>query len=124
MKNLTINRARIRRSQQGGWVMMEVILCLALFAVVLSVAQRQSTSHWQTIEYAQQQQKRADNQQKQTVMARLTGFSEWQSKEPDQDVAYPSCQICRGDQLAIWFQAALYSIAPTSDESDKGVSIP
>lgn len=112
-------RSSKAKFEQRGWVMMEVILCLALFAAVLHVVQRQSSAHWQTIEYAQQQQKRAHNQQKQALMAKLTGSSVWLNQEAESARSYPDCQTCRGDQLERWFQAALYPVASVSDEAGR-----
>ena len=56
-----MNRPRLMqtlpKSRSKGWIMLEVVLCLALFAVVLSVLQRQGTAQWQSLQRTEAQRK-------------------------------------------------------------------
>jgi len=65
--------------RQQGWVMIEVVLCLGLFAVVLHLAQRQNEAHWQSIQLVEERLKIQENQHKQAAMTALTGSLSWLS---------------------------------------------
>lgn len=89
-----------------GWIMLEVILCLALFALVLQVAQHQSETQWHTLQQAEIYRQNMENQQKQASMRQLMGAESWLSKTPNSPTqGYPDCQVCTGDQLKQWFYA-------------------
>ncbi|MGO2232423.1 hypothetical protein B6N13_04485 [Marinomonas sp. UCMA 3892] len=86
--------------------MLEVILCLALFAVVLHVVQRQSEVQWQSIQQAEEHRKLHENQQKQAAMAQLTGSLTWLDGQNSPHEEYPDCQKCTGNELKNWFHAS------------------
>lgn len=96
-------------SHQRGWIMLEVILCLALFAVVLHLAQRQNQVQWHAIQKMEAQRNRQENQQKQAAMVALTGSSSWLSDQEKK--AYPDCQTCSGSQLEGWFYGSLHRVS-------------
>lgn len=99
-------------SHQRGWIMLEVIICLALFAVVLHLAQRQNQVQWHAIQQIETQRNQQENQQKQAAMVVLTGSSSWLSDQGQK--AYPDCQTCAGSQLEDWFYGALHPVSNTS----------
>lgn len=108
-----------RDQSQRGWIMLEVIVCLALFAVVLKVVQHQSETQWHTIQQAETYRKNQENRQKQDAMKQLVGSVSWltdpHSATPSE---YPDCQLCTGDQLKQWFYAAQQK--ETSDHKGVG----
>ncbi|MCB5161343.1 hypothetical protein [Marinomonas algarum] len=111
-------------SHQGGWVMIEMMLCLVLFSVVLHLAQQQSKSHWQTIQLSHHQQRIAINKDKQSAMANLTHSSFWRSVNGTYAIekkAYPNCVVCRGDSLKQWFSASLYGVYDGVDDASDSV---
>ncbi|WP_212655351.1 hypothetical protein [Marinomonas sp. CT5] len=104
---------RVSGGKQKGWIMVEVILCLALFAIVLSVSQQQSETQWQSLQRADNERKQQENQQKQQAMLRLVGSVSWLTDPQDnKDIKapYPDCQTCRGNQLREWFYASQHSL--------------
>ncbi len=97
---------RFSKPRQKGWIMLEVILCLALFAVVLLAVQRQSAAQWQSVQLVDTQSKLDENQQKQAAMAQLVGSVAWLNKPKiSPDEGYPDCQKCTGSELRNWFHA-------------------
>lgn len=110
----------VKPSLQQGWVMIEIILCLALLSVVLYAAQRQSEYHWQSIQLAQQAQKQADNHRKQAIMKQLTGSAAWLDRDKADYPSYPNCQLCKESQLKAWFYASLYPVTEYPVADDKG----
>jgi type II secretory pathway pseudopilin PulG len=107
--------------RQRGWIMLEVILCLALFAVVLHVSQRQSEMQWQSLQQAQEQRKRHENEQKRVAMMQLVGPVAWINQQPDtSSQAYPDCQKCTGSQLEQWFYTAQDSFSSLWLQSEEG----
>ncbi|MBD5770079.1 hypothetical protein [Marinomonas colpomeniae] len=102
-----------------GWMMMEVIICLALLAVVLHLVQSQSEVQWQSIQLAEEQRKISENKTKQQAMVQLTGSISWRDNSNITfNSGYPDCQLCRGNQLERWFYASQH-INPDSDEGDE-----
>lgn len=94
------------KSRQRGWIMLEVMLCLALFAVVLRVSQQQTEGQWQSVQRAEEQRKRQDNALKQAAMAQLVGSVSWLEGSPESvKIDYPDCLQCTGSQLQNWFYA-------------------
>lgn len=111
VRNSRTSNLRSRQRQQG-WMMIEIILCLALFSVVLHLAQRQSEAQWQSVQLAEEQRKRFENQQKQTAMTQLVGDVSWvKDDNAELGLAYPNCQSCSGSQLQDWFHAALHEVS-------------
>jgi uncharacterized protein YlxW (UPF0749 family) len=105
------------RRNQKGWMMIEVLLCLALLAVVLHLAQGQSEVQWQSIQLAEEQRKLEENQQKQAAMVTLTDSVSWLSESNDQtNRTYPDCQQCTGNQLESWFYASQQSVSDVNQE--------
>lgn len=108
----------LSKRQQQGWITAEVILCLVLFSIVLHLAQRQSEVQWQSIQLAEEQRKRVENQQKQTAMRHLIGDVAWiKDDNVELNLAYPNCQSCGGSQLQDWFYASLHAFS--AEESDE-----
>jgi len=108
----------LSKSRQQGWMMIEVILCLALFSIVLHLAQRQSEAQWQSVQLAEEQRKRFENQQKQIAMTQLVGEVSWVKEgKTELDLDYPSCQSCNGSQLHGWFRASLHKVS--AEENDE-----
>ncbi|MGO2512750.1 type IV pilus modification PilV family protein [Marinomonas polaris] len=97
---------RLSKPRQKGWIMLEVILCLALFAVVLLVLQRQSSAQWQSVQQTEEHRKLHENQQKQAAMAQLTGSLIWLDAQSSPNEGYPDCQKCTGNELKNWFHAS------------------
>jgi len=96
----------LSKSRQQGWMMIEVILCLALFSIVLHLAQRQSEAQWQSVQLAEEQRKRFENQQKQIAMTQLVGEVSWVKEDKTElDLDYPSCQSCNGAWMVSRFFA-------------------
>lgn len=91
--------------------MLEVVLCLALFAVVLLVLQRQSAAQWQSLQQAEAQRQLDENQQKQVAMAQLTGSAAWLDAQNSPNDTYPDCQACSGNELKNWFHASQHSLS-------------
>lgn len=106
------------KRQQQGWMMIEVILCLVLFSVVLHLVQGQNEAQWQSVQLAEEQRKRFENQQKQTTMTQLVGGVSWVKDDSAAlSLAYPNCQSCSGSQLQDWFHASLHKVfAEEGDE--------
>ncbi|MBJ7539105.1 hypothetical protein [Marinomonas transparens] len=97
----------LTQKSQTGWIMVEMVLCLALLAVVLHLAQRQSANQWQSIQVAEQQRQYRESQYKQAQMKSLTGSDNGLNGDNTTNKAdYPSCQLCTGDDLIKWFNAA------------------
>jgi hypothetical protein len=95
--------------------MLEVILCLALFAVVLQVVQHQSAAQWQSVQQAEVQRKLDENQQKQAAMAQLVGSVSWLNKPKiSPDEGYPDCQKCTGSELRNWFHASQHFMSESA----------
>lgn len=90
--------------------MLEVVLCLALFSVVLLVLQRQSAAQWQSLQQAEAQRQLDENQQKQVAMAQLTGSAAWLDVQNSPNDAYPDCHTCSGNELKTWFHASQHSL--------------
>ncbi|WP_156924873.1 hypothetical protein [Marinomonas ushuaiensis] len=106
------------KSRQQGWMTIEVILCLALFSVVLHLAQRQSEAQWQSVQLAEEHRKRFENQQKQIAMTQLVGDVLWVKEDKTElELDYPSCQSCSSRQLQDWFRASLHTVS--TEESDE-----
>ena len=98
---------RLSKPRQKGWITLEVILCLTLFAVVLLAVQRQSAAQWQSVQQAEVQRKLDENQQKQAAMAQLVGSVAWlNSPTNSHKEEYPDCQKCKGSDLKNWFHAS------------------
>jgi hypothetical protein len=98
--------------------MLEVILCLALFAVVLQVVQHQSAVQWQSVQQAEAQRKFYENQQKKAAMAQLIGPIAWldtQTNSPNEE--YPDCQSCTGSELKNWFYASQHFLPESAKSS-------
>ena len=112
------SKKRSSKSRQQGWMMIEIILCLALFSVVLHLAQRQSEAQWQSVQLAEEQRKHVENQQKQTSMTQLVGDVSWvKDDNVELGITYPNCESCRGSQLQDWLHASLHKVfAEESDE--------
>jgi cell division protein FtsB len=91
--------------RQRGWILLEVILCLSLFAVVLHVVQRQTETQWHLFQQIEQDRQQGDYEQKRAAMTQLVGSAAWLN-HPQESIkqGYPDCQKCTGDQLAQWFQ--------------------
>ena len=87
------HRLSIRsKSRQSGWIMLEVMLCLALFAVVLRVSQQQIEGQWQSVQRAEERRKRYENTLKQAAMTQLVGSVSWLEKTPASvKIDYPDC---------------------------------
>ena len=121
MKTLHCSNLKSRQNQQG-WMMLEVLLCLALLAVVLHLAQGQSEAQWQSIQLAEEQRKLEENQQKQASMATLmnstlAGSISWLSDNNSQtNLAYPDCQQCTNSQLEQWFYASQHDLSDVDKE--------
>ena len=112
------------RQKQGGWIMLEVLFCLALFSLVLYAAQYQSSAQWQITQRANERLKYVENQQKQVTMVKLIGPVSWLDnihKTPSQ--TYPDCQQCSNNDLKLWLQASLHyvpqSVISTSKQGGK-----
>ncbi|MGO2354767.1 MAG: hypothetical protein ACTH58_08535 [Marinomonas foliarum] len=120
-----MNQSRITykthlRQKQRGWIMLEVILCLALFSVVLYVAQRQNAAQWQSTQQANEQLKHTENEQKQASMAQLTGSVNWLGNtQKPLNQTYPDCQRCSGSDLKRWFQASLHHLPESAVVTSK-----
>ncbi|RBP77920.1 hypothetical protein [Marinomonas rhizomae] len=122
-----MNRPRLMqtlpKSRSKGWIMLEVVLCLALFAVVLSVLQRQGTAQWQSLQRTEAQRKLDENQQKQAAMRLLIGPAAWLDTQSSTNEDYPDCRLCTGHELKNWFRASQYvlpeSTVLTLREEDK-----
>lgn len=104
------HRLSIRsKSRQSGWIMLEVMLCLALFAVVLRVSQQQIEGQWQSVQRAEERRKRYENTLKQAAMTQLVGSVSWLEETPASvKIDYPDCLQCTGSQLQHWFYATLH----------------
>lgn len=106
---------RLSRPRQKGWIMLEVILCLVLFAVVLLAVQRQSEAQWQSVQLADTQGKLEENQQKQAAMAQLVGSVVWlNTPKTSPDEGYPDCQKCTGSELKKWFYASQHFLSESA----------
>ena len=109
---------RLSMPKSRGWIMLEVILCLALFAVVLHLVQRQSEVQWQSVQQAEDQRKRYENQQKQAAMMQLVGRLAWlDTPKKSSDEVYPDCQKCTGNELKNWFYASQHFLPESSSLS-------
>lgn len=108
----------IKRRLQG-WMMMEVILCLALLAVVLQFVQGQSETQWQAIQLMEEKRKIDENTAKQEAMVQLAKSSSWLN---DSNVVlssgYPDCLLCRGSQLKHWFDTSQH-IVPSNNGGEE-----
>ncbi|BDX03372.1 hypothetical protein MACH16_21200 [Marinomonas pontica] len=97
------------KSRQSGWILLEVMLCLVLFAVVLRVSQQQTQGQWQSVQRAEERRKSYDNTLKQAAMAQLVGSVSWLEGSPEVvKIEYPDCLQCTGSQLQNWFYATQY----------------
>lgn len=106
---------RLSKPRQKGWIMLEVILCLALFAVVLLAVQRQSEAQWQSVQLADTQGKLEENQQKQAAMTQLVGSVAWlNTAKTSPDEGYPDCQKCTGNELKNWFYASQHALSESA----------
>ncbi|MEL0637072.1 hypothetical protein V6259_09890 [Marinomonas sp. TI.3.20] len=95
------------RASLHGWITIEIILALVLLSVVLHLVQQQSDRQWQTLQQREETSRLRDNLNKQEVMTLLTGSKAWlDSDKSHQQGDYPSCEICSGDDLTQWFNAA------------------
>ena len=116
---------RLSKPRQKGWIMLEVILCLALFAGVLHLVQRQSEVQWQSVQQAEVQRKLDENHQKQAAMVQLVGSVTWLDMPNNlSNEAYPDCQKCTGNELKNWFHASQHflpesSVLSLSEEGEK-----
>ncbi|NLQ18422.1 hypothetical protein HGG82_12435 [Marinomonas sp. M1K-6] len=98
--------------QQKGWIAIEVMLCLLLFAVVLHLAQRQTHAQWHSVQQLERQKKQQENTQKQQAMQQLIGNVAWLEEDESVKRAYPRCQQCTGDEFKNWFYAIQHNTAP------------
>ncbi len=106
---------RLSEPRQKGWIMLEVILCLALFAVVLLAVQRQSEAQWQSVQLADTQGKLQENQQKQAAMTQLVGSVAWlDTPKILHKEEYPDCQKCTGNELKNWFYASQHVLSESA----------
>tara|TARA_R110001583_G_scaffold71586_1_gene201498 strand:+ start:496 stop:858 length:363 start_codon:yes stop_codon:yes gene_type:complete len=109
----------LSKTSQQGWIMLEVVLCLALLSVVLHLAQRQNEAHWRSIQQLEEQRKSHENQQKQTAMKTLTGSAAWLNNQEDLfNQAYPNCQKCSENQLKRWFYASQHGVSNINVEGE------
>lgn len=106
---------KLTKQRSKGWILLEVVLCLTLFAVVLFVLQRQSTTLWQSLQQADIQRKIEENQQKQMAMKQLIGLEAWlETTNNLSKVEYPDCQTCTGEEFKKWFQASQYILSEST----------
>ena len=106
---------KLTKQRSKGWILLEVVLCLTLFAVVLFVLQRQSTTHWQSLQQADIQRKIEENHQKQMAMIQLIGLEAWlETTNNLSKVEYPDCQTCTGEEFKKWFQASQYILSEST----------
>ncbi|MCS7486166.1 MULTISPECIES: hypothetical protein [Marinomonas] len=106
MKKQTVYRP-LAAPRQRGWIMLEVMLCLSLFAVVLNVLQRQSETQWHLFQQTEEHRKQSDYEQKHAAMIQLVGSVAWLNHQQETTKqGYPDCQKCTGDQLAQWFHSS------------------
>ncbi|GAA0231137.1 MAG: type II secretory pathway component PulJ [Marinomonas primoryensis] len=109
----------LSKTRQHGWIMLEVVLCLALFSVVLHLAQRQNEAHWRSTQQLEEQRKNHENQQKQAAMEALTGSAAWlNNQESSLNQAYPDCQKCSENQLKRWFYASQHDLSNIDVEGE------
>lgn len=108
------------RQKRGGWIMLEVLFCLALFSVVLYAAQYQSSAQWQITQRVNEQLKQTENEQKQASMAQLTGSVSWLDNiQTSLNQTYPDCQRCTGNGFKRWFQASLHHLPESAVAAPK-----
>lgn len=94
-------------SQQRGWVVIEMGLCLTLLAIVLYVSQKQSREQWQSIELAEREYHARENAQKRVLLSKLVGsLDEVNKTELKHSDNYPNCIRCSGKEFIAWFQAS------------------
>lgn len=95
-----------------GWIAVEVILSLALLALVLEITQRQMVQQWQSIQQSQADRARQQNHNKQEAMVALTGDDRWRELDDAlPSTQYPACQKCSGDAFFAWFRATQHSVS-------------
>ena len=101
------------RSKNSAWLLLEVVLSLALLALVLFVSQAQLTAHWQELQHSQQQQRQSMATKERSLMRWLLQNKQW-SPQGDSRLR-PESEVCEGADLEQWF---LSRFAPLDAETE------
>ncbi|AEF54166.1 hypothetical protein [Marinomonas posidonica] len=101
---------------QGGWVLLEVTLCLIVIGVILWSIMRQSDAQWYSLSLSEAQIKAEQNRQKAERMTHLFGqdvaFLVDDVESADHSFDYPDCLVCTQQNLYQWFKASLNPVSP------------
>lgn len=97
--------------QQQGWMLLEVMVCLALLSIILAGIEKQQQWHWQNLQQLQASHGRQHQQSQRQRLAQLMNYPLWLEPEAlakrQQGSPYPTCQLCRGKDFKVWFWASL-----------------
>ncbi|MEO9910608.1 MAG: prepilin-type N-terminal cleavage/methylation domain-containing protein, partial [Lentilitoribacter sp.] len=103
---------RGKRNQQG-WMLLEVMLCLALLSIVLVMLQKQQQMQWQSLAQLQANDWQEQTQEQIELINSLLGSPSWLShvdQLASRDTSsYPDCGLCSGADFQRWFVVAQQS---------------
>ncbi|KZN14723.1 hypothetical protein [Marinomonas sp. TW1] len=104
------------KTHQGGWVLLEVSLCLVVIGVILWAIMQQNEAQWHSLSLSDAQIKAERNRQKAQRMAHLlgqdVGFLVDDVETVDPVIDYPDCLVCTQQNLQQWFKASLLPVTP------------
>ena len=116
------NLQRSKHNQQG-WMLLEVMLCLALLSFVLVMLQKQQQIQWQSLAQLQSNDDQEQVQEQIELLNSLMDSPNWLSgvspPSSSKTNSYPNCDLCRGADFQRWFIVAQQSTSVGAGIEDK-----
>ncbi|MGR0277559.1 type IV pilus modification PilV family protein [Marinomonas dokdonensis] len=111
------------KHNQQGWMLLEVMLCLALLSFVLVMLQKQQQIQWQSLAQLQSNDDQEQAQEQIELLNSLMNSPNWlsgvSSSSSSKTNSYPNCDLCGGADFQRWFVVAQKSTSVGKGIEDK-----
>ncbi|GAB3484615.1 hypothetical protein [Marinomonas epiphytica] len=109
------------RSNIAGFLLLEMLFCLALLALVLTQMASMHSQQWQSLKRDKDSRNQQEQAKVDATLARLLGGSALLRGAQSPVSEYPKCHFCQGQDFTLWYQRSK-TLRTSQLQSDKGPS--